>query len=217
MNTNEYKVNRRKNSKKTIMRKVFRYFLMHIAMNNLKIIIPVLLIITIAAIIFNLTQNEIIKEQDIEIENSSEIKKLLDKIKREKLDNEKLDNPFISKEREWITSGPFKIDRSEYLLGEKIFVNIETLDINEKGKVIFFRPINSTHYSPYHTMPFDGSGQRNNYYFTPDLEIMEGICSANELIGNWKVIFPGTEYLGLEFKVTKEIVTGYEKRYESVC
>ena len=186
-------------------------------MNNLKIIIPVLLIITIAAIIFNLTQNEIIKEQDIEIENSSEIKKLLDKIKREKLDNEKLDNPFISKEREWITSGPFKIDRSEYLLGEKIFVNIETLDINEKGKVIFFRPINSTHYSPYHTMPFDGSGQRNNYYFTPDLEIMEGICSANELIGNWKVIFPGTEYLGLEFKVTKEIVTGYEKRYESVC
>ena len=186
-------------------------------MNNLKIIIPVLLIITIAAIIFNLTQNEIIKEQDIEIENSSEIKKLLDKIKREKLDNEKLDNPFISKEREWITSGPFKIDRSEYLLGEKIFVNIETLDINEKGKVIFFRPINSTHYSPYHTLPFDGSGQRNNYYFTPDLSELRGICNTDELIGNWKIIFQGTNHLDLEFKVNTEIIPGYEKRYESVC
>jgi len=190
---------------------------MHIAMNNLKIIIPVLLIITIAAIIFNLTQNEIIKEQDIEIENSSEIKKLLDKIKREKLDNEKLDNPFISKEREWITSGPFKIDRSEYLLGEKIFVNIETLDINEKGKVIFFRPINSTHYSPYHTMPFDGSGQRNNYYFTPDLSITKRICNTDELIGIWKIVFQGTNYLNLEFKIIEDILPGNEERYEPMC
>ena len=190
---------------------------MHIAMNNLKIVIPALLIITIIIIIFNLTQDEMVKEQNIEMENTSKIEGLLDKVKNDKIKNDKSNKPFTSKEREWIVSGPFKIDRSEYLLGEKIFVNIETVNIKEKGKVVFLRPINSTHYSPYHTMPFDGSGQRNNYYFTPDLEIMEGICSANELIGNWKVIFPGTEYLGLEFKVTKEIVTGYEKRYESVC
>ena len=186
-------------------------------MNNLKIVIPVFVVITIIVIIFNFTQNEIVDEQIPELESSSEIEGLLDKIKSDKLENEKLEKPYMPKEREWITSGPFKIDRSEYLLGEKIFVTIDTLNVNEKGKVMFLRPINSTHYSPYHTMPFDGSGQRNNYYFTPDLEIMEGICSANELIGNWKVIFPGTEYLGLEFKVTKEIVTGYEKRYESVC
>ena len=186
-------------------------------MNNLKIIIPIFVVITIVVIIFNLTQNEIMKEQVTEFKNPSEIEGLLDKVERDKLENEKSENPFVPNEREWITSGPFKIDRSEYLLGEKIFVTIDTLNVNEKGKVMFLRPINSTHYSPYHTMPFDGSGQRNNYYFTPDLEIMEGICSANELIGNWKVIFPGTEYLGLEFKVTKEIVTGYEKRYESVC
>ncbi len=55
------------------------------------------------------------------MENPSEIKELLDKIKSDKLENEKLDNPYILKEREWITSGPFKIDRSEYPLGEKIF------------------------------------------------------------------------------------------------
>ena len=187
-------------------------------MNNLKIVIPVFVVITIIVIIFNFTQNEIVDEQIPELESSSKIEELLDKIKSDKLENEKLEKPYMPKEREWITSGPFKIDRSEYLLGEKIFVTIDTLNVNEKGKVMFLRPINSTHYSPYHTMPFDGSGQRNNYYFTPDLGIMEGICSVDDLIGNWKVIFPGTEHLGLEFKVTNEILpSGNEKRYESVC
>jgi hypothetical protein len=217
MNTNEYKVNRRKNSKKTIMRKVFRYFLMHIAMNNLKIVIPALLIITIIIIIFNLTQDEMVKEQNIEMENTSKIEGLLDKVKNDKIKNDKSNKPFTSKEREWIVSGPFKIDRSEYLLGEKIFVNIETVNIKEKGKVVFLRPINSTHYSPYHTMPFDGSVQRNNYYFTPDLSTSKGICNTNELIGNWKVMFQGTNYSNLEFKVIEKIMPGNEERYEPKC
>jgi hypothetical protein len=92
------------------------------------------------------------------------------------------------------------------------------LNVDEKGKVVFLRPINSTHYSPYHTMPFDGSDQRNNYYFTPELGIMGGICSTDDLIGNWRVVFLGTEYLDLEFKVTNEILpSGNEKRYEPVC
>ena len=186
-------------------------------MNSLKIVIPIFVVITIVVIIFNLTQNEIDKEQIVELENSSEVEGLLDKIRNDKLENDKLENPHISKEREWITSGPFKIDRSEYLLGEKIFVNIDALDVHEKGKVVFLRPINNTHYSPYHIMPFSESGQRNNYYFTPDLSVGEGICSADELVGNWKVIFQGTENQDLEIKITKEIMPGSEKRYEPVC
>jgi hypothetical protein len=191
---------------------------MNYFMNSLKIVIPILVVITIIVIIFNLTQNEIVNEQIPELESSSEIEGLLDKIKSDKLENEKLEKPYMPKEREWITSGPFKIDRSEYLLGEKIFVNIDTLNLNEKGTVVFLRPVNSTHYSPYHTMPFDGSDQRNNYYFTPELAIMEGICSTDDLIGNWRVVFLGTEYLDLGFKVTNEILpSGNEKRYEPVC
>ena len=186
-------------------------------MNNSKIVIPIFVTITIIIIIFNLTQNEVMEEQITEFKNPSEIEGLLDKVERDKLENEKSENPFVPNEREWITSGPFKIDRSEYLLGEKIFVNIDELDINEKGKVIFLRPINNTHYSPYHTMPFDGSGQRNNYYFTPDLSELRGICNTDELIGNWKIIFQGTNHLDLEFKVNTEIIPGYEKRYEPVC
>ena len=186
-------------------------------MSSLKIVIAILVVITIVVIIFNLTQNEIFDEQVTELENSSEIERLLDKIKSDKAKNDSLDKPFISKEREWIASGPFKIDRSEYLLGEKIFVNIDALNVNEKGKVVFLRPVNSTHYSPYHTMPFDETGQRNNYYFTPDLSIKKGICSADELIGNWKVVFQGTKHLDLKFKVVEEILPGNEKRYDPIC
>ena len=186
-------------------------------MSSLKIVIPILVVITIVVIIFNLTQNEIFDEQVTELENSSEIEGLLDKIRSDKAKNDSLDKPFISKEREWIASGPFKIDRSEYLLGEKIFVNIDALNVNEKGKVVFLRPVNSTHYSPYHTMPFDETGQRNNYYFTPDLSELRKICSADEIIGNWKVVFQGTEYSDLNFKVSAKIMPGYEYRYEPMC
>jgi len=186
-------------------------------MNSLKIVIPIFVAITIVVIIFNFTQNEIIKEQVAELENPDEIEGLLDKIKSDKAKNDSSDNPHIPKEREWIVSGPFKIDRSEYLLGEKIFVNIDALNINEKGKVVFLRPVNSTHYSPYHIMPFDVTEQRNNYYFTPDLSITRGICSADELIGNWKVVFQGTKHLDLKFKVAEEILPGNEKRYEPIC
>ena len=58
-------------------------------MNNLKIVIPVFVIITIVIIIFNLTQNEIIEEQIIELENSSEIEGLLNKVNNDRLENKK--------------------------------------------------------------------------------------------------------------------------------
>ena len=185
-------------------------------MKLLKIVIPILILIMIG-VIFGATQQEINTESIEQMPTSSEMDILLDKIESDKIKNDESQNPFIPNERDWITSGPFKIDRSEYLLGEKIFVNIDELDINEKGKVIFLRPINNTHYSPYHTMPFDGSGQRNNYYFTPDLSELRGICNTDELIGNWKVVFQGTDYLDLEFRVTEKIMPGYEERYEPKC
>ena len=50
---------------------------------------------------------------------------------------------YTPKPREWITSGPFQIDRSEYVLGEKIFLRIGGLNHNEEGEVIFHRPAES--------------------------------------------------------------------------
>ena len=182
---------------------------------NAKIVIPISVIITIVIVVFSLTQIE--KETFPQFEESGKIDSMLQQIKEEKIKNDNSENPYVVKERDWITSGPFKIDRSEYQLGEKIFVNIDQLNTDDKGIVIFLRPINSTNYAPYHMMPFDGSGQRNNYYLTPDLSELRGICSADEIIGNWKVVFQGTEYSDLNFKVSATIMPGYEYRYEPVC
>ena len=57
--------------------------------------------------------------------------------------------PFVPTQREWIELGPFQMDKSEYALGEKIFVNIKNLNKNDKGTMIFTKIINSTHISEY--------------------------------------------------------------------
>ena len=181
---------------------------------NAKIVISISVIITIVIVVFSLTQIE--KETSRQFEESSKIDSMLQQIKEEKIKNDNSENPYVQKEREWITSGPFKIDRSEYVLGEKIFVNMDELSLHEKGEIIFLRPVNSTDYSPYHINSFDGK-QKTNYYFTPELSHFRGICSTDELIGNWKVVFEGTAYSDLKFKVSKEIIPGDEERYEPVC
>ena len=186
-------------------------------MNSLKIVIPIFVAITIVVIIFNLTQNEIIEERVPKIENPSEIENILDKIRIDKLDNESSDKPYIPNERKWIQSGPFKIDRDEYVLGEKIFINIEELDKTTKGQMIFNKQINNTHSFIYEKIPFDGSKQQRNYYVSMNLVEHKGICTVDKLIGNWQIKFSGTNYENLEFKIINQIVPGIEKQFEPVC
>ena len=186
-------------------------------MNNLKIVIPVFVIITIVVVIFNLTQNEISEEQVGELENSSEIQNMLNKIKKDKLDNDSSDNPYIPKEREWIQSGPFKIDRSEYVVWEKIFINIEEIDKFTKGQMVFYKLVNNTHGYTYKTISFDGSKIQQNLYLSLDLSKSRGICTVDMLVGDWELIFEGTNFESIKFKVTDQIIPGMEKRYEPIC
>mgnify|MGYP003985309589 FL=1 len=186
-------------------------------MNNLKIVIPILVTITIIVIIFNLTQTGIVEEQVSEFENSSKIQNILDKIKKNKLDNDSSDNPYTPKEREWIQSGPFKIDRSEYIVGEKIFINIEEIDEFTKGEMVFYKQMNNTYGYTYKTIPFDGLKPQQNLYLSLDLSELRGICTIDMLTGDWKLIFEGTNFESLKFKVTDQIIPGMERRYEPVC
>ena len=188
-------------------------------MNNLKIVIPIFVAVTIVVIIFNLTQNEIVEEQIKEIENSSEIQNMLDKIKKDKLDNDSSDNPYTAKEREWIQSGPFQIDRSEYVLGEKVFINIANLNKNDKGTMIFTKIINSTHVSEYKKISFDGSKPQQNFYLAFNLVKQRGICTVDQLIGDWELRFVGVDgkFNSLEFKIKNQIIPGAERQFEPVC
>ena len=118
--------------------------------------------------------------------------------------------------REWQTSGPFQIDRSEYALGEKIFIRIGGLAYQEKGEIAVMRPLNDTHNSVYLTIPFDEERKDSfNYYLEPQLSKIRGLCSVDDVIGKWSLVFRGTDYPNLNFEITDRIVPG--TNVETVC
>ena len=118
--------------------------------------------------------------------------------------------------REWITSGPFQIDRSEYAIGEKIFIRIGELEFDAKGQIAVMRPLNVTHYSVYITIPFDGSQKASfNYYVEPQISKFRKICSVDDIMGKWSLVFRGTNYPNLYFNITERIVPGTNT--EPVC
>jgi hypothetical protein len=140
-----------------------------------------------------------------------EIQEKLDEI--EKIANETSYKPLP---RDWQTSGPFQIDRTEYAIGENVFIRIGGLDIYEKGQIAVMRPLNSTHYSVYITIPFDGiSKAAANTYFTPQISKVVGICSIDDLTGEWSLVFRGTNYTNLNFEITERIIPGTNT--ETVC
>ena len=201
--------------------KVFTDFCKKIFVKKEIPIITIITIVTIVAVIaITFEQSETIEVEDtldkelrpVE-EVTPEIQERMDEIEKINLENE-----YTPKEREWITSGPFQIDRSEYVLGEKIFLRIGGLDYYEMGQVVFLKPKNSTHYEVYLSVPFDGADKSAfNYYLQPQLSTTKGYCTAEEFIGEWRVVFRGTDYPNLEFKITEDILPGDEENYQPVC
>jgi len=190
---------------------------------NSKIVIPIVIGIIIVIIgIIAITNQEnstmevedtLDKELQPTEEITPEVQEKIDEIEKINLENE-----YSPKDREWITSGPFQIDRSEYVLGEKIFLRIGGLSYDEKGEAAFLRPLNSTHYSVYLTVPFDGADKSAfNYYLQPQLTKLRGFCTVDDFIGDWRVVFRGTDYENLEFKITEDILPGDEEDFEPVC
>ncbi len=119
------------------------------------------------------------------------------------------ENEHTPSPRQWITSGPFQIDRSEYAIGEKIFLRINELKSTEKGQISVMRPLNSDYDIVYMTIPFDGSEKSSsNFYLEPKISSDQGIYSIDDLVGEWSIAFNGTNYANLNFEITKEVVPG---------
>jgi len=128
------------------------------------------------------------------------------------------EDPFISAPRVWQTSGPFQIDREYYVLGELVLMRIGNLETNEKGQIVFLQPSNGTHQTVYITIPFDGSQKITfNQYFKPALSMNRGICTKADLLGNWTVVFQGTDYDNLKFEIVDRYIPGEEKNYEELA
>ena len=126
---------------------------------------------------------------------------------------------YVLAPRDWPTSGPFQIDRSQYVLGELVLMRIGDLQPNEKGQIAFLQPTNGTHQTVYITIPFDGTQKITfNQYFKPALSMVRGICSKADLLGNWTVVFQGTDYNNLKFEIVDRYIPGEEENYEEpVC
>jgi hypothetical protein len=142
------------------------------------------------------------------------------------------------KEREGVpwreASGPFQIEKYEYYLGEKIFINAINIPLDEKGEVIFFRPapdgINKypkefegvskeliSKKVKYLAIQFDGEKKQNfNQFFEPRFNERMGICSGNNLVGEWIMVFTGTQYEPIYFTVLNQTMPGDTRNFQSI-
>ena len=190
-------------------------------MNNnivIPIVIGIVIIIVGIFVISNQESDLAISNDEINLENETSKTPNLDK-KLNEIEEKADSNYFKPAPREWITSGPFQIDRSEYLIGEKVFLVIEGLNTNEKGQIAFLKQANETHYTVYQTIPFDGNNKHEFNYYT-DIKLSKNIelCSIEDIIGEWTVVFRGTNYENLKFKIIDKILPGEEDSFTTpVC
>ncbi len=154
-------------------------------------------------------------------ENNDEQKNIILTNETEKMNDEKEMLPrnqtvYTVPPRDWQTSGPFDIDRTQYALGENIFLRVGVLTPGETGQVAFLRPSNETHYIVYFTIPFDSSKPIFNQYFHPQVSKAKGVCSKDYIIGNWTAVFQGTNYPNIKFEIIDLIVPGDEEKFNIV-
>ena len=130
----------------------------------------------------------------------------------------------------WIQSGPFAIEKHEYYLGEKIFLTVHGIPKDVSGEVIFYRSViipnaigsdgisrDMNAEKKYIGIEFDGANKQNfNRYFEPKLSEFEGICSRDDLVGEWKVVFEGTQYADIDFKILNQTASWDERTFELI-
>jgi len=202
------------------MSKVFRDFSKIKSMNKGIIIgIPIIIAIIVGVIAISMMSGEQSGSMEVEDTFDKEISPKETPQVGEKLEGIKKiaeENEYDVLDREWQTSGPFQVDRSEYALGEKIFLRIGGLSFQDKGQVAVMRPLNDTHYSIYLTIPFDGANKDAfNYYLEPQLTKTRGLCSVDDVLGKWALVFRGTNYPNLNFKIINKTLPG--TNWEPVC
>jgi hypothetical protein len=186
---------------------------------NKKLVSPIVIgvVIMIAGIIITLNQeSETPKSNDeVNLENKTSGNPIID-AKLNEIEKKAEENYFKPAPRDWQTSGPFQVDRTKYLIGEKVFLRIGELNVEDKGQVAFLKQSNATHYTVYQTIPFDGSKKSAfNYYTDIKLTKVLGLCTVDDIIGEWTIVFRGTEYENLKFEVSDEILPGEENNFST--
>ena len=120
------------------------------------------------------------------------------------------------------TIGPLTLAKDKYVLGENVFVWM-SLHPLEDGVASFYTPGGMLYYQ----QSFNGSLNPDpKFYFRPNLEWVNDMCTKDDVVGTWKVIITGktltedrnnitSEPKELEFEFVDKIVPSVEWRWEN--
>jgi len=112
-----------------------------------------------------------------------------------------------------IASGPFSINKEKYRLGDYVFMVVEGLQPSDGGKMIIYDPKGGT----FSTVQFNGTLKTEwNYAFKPDTVATEKLCTPQDLLGNWTIVFNGTSYKPIVFQVINEWVEGAQSDIKAI-
>jgi hypothetical protein len=128
----------------------------------------------------------------------------------------------------WVHSGPFAIDREQYLLGHKIFLIAQGINPNEKGVIQLVklneyesmkeRIVNDGAGKIIKSFPFDGEKSTEfNIYFSPNLSNILEICSVEDLIGDYQIVFAGTNYQSIKLEILNQYLPNTENKFKPIC
>ena len=115
---------------------------------------------------------------------------------------------------EWITSGPFSVQKYQHKLGENVFFVAHGIAPHEKGMIRVYTPknIEYVYYS------FDGSEKSQfNMYFKPDTTFRNDKCSPEDFVGVWTMKFEGVSYAPIQFEFINEYIRGAEVDIINLC
>lgn len=114
---------------------------------------------------------------------------------------------------QWVTSGPFSITNSTFRLGDNVFMIINGLKPTDVGKMIVLDPKGGI----FTQVPFNGTEKSEfNYFFKPNTERLEKLCTPQDLVGNWTIEFQGTTYKSIFFRVINEWVSGSQAEIKAI-
>ncbi|MDR3782395.1 MAG: hypothetical protein P4K92_03690, partial [Candidatus Nitrosotalea sp.] len=85
---------------------------------------------------------------------------------------------------QWITSGPFSINKNQYKLGENIFMIVSGLKPTDVGEINIVDPAGVT----FTKIPFNGTMKSSfKQFFKPETLSSLGLCNATDLVGHWNI------------------------------
>lgn len=114
---------------------------------------------------------------------------------------------------QWIMSGPFSINKDHYKLGEYIFLSVEGLQPTDVGNVTIVDPKGTV----YDMIPFNGTMKSSfKQFFKPNTQRNLAICTPEQLVGNWSLIFQGTSYKSIPFQVINDWISGSQAEIKAV-